>query len=378
MAGGRCPQHAKLRRNDLLGGTGGHSTQRVRRGPRRRRDAETGRPRPARAARSTAESARACRSRPEPGRRARSGQHHRRHRAGRRREVDAHGRLGDRALPATVRRCRVGVPRARTTTTPATLWTTLLGACATPSTERRGRGRPSAGHRWRCCAAAAKSREALEAMTSHRRRARSPAFVGRLARVLREVPYPHLAAARRRPPGPRPRRPRVPEPAAALGAGSSLRIVLGARADPALHLPRLRLEGRVRDIRDGDLRFLPDEAEAMLEPPTVCGSRYTQLNRLHSLTEGWAAGLGAGGRLAADRARRRPLPHLVRRRHRRHGGVPHRGGAGRARLHDTLDFMLVTCVAERLTPELAQPPVGSGRRRRDPRQAGGRPTPWSA
>ena len=232
---------------------------------------------------------------------------------------------------------------------PATLWATLLGALRDAVTSgavaAAERGAPA-----EVLAAAAESREALEAMRAPAPRAVS-AFVGRLARVLREVPYPiwlllddvHLV--------------RDPAGLDSLNllmrwAPAPLRIVLGARADPALHLPRLRLEGRVRDIRDGELRFLPDEAEAMLAAHGV-RLTYTQLNRLHSLTEGWAAGLGLA---AASLRTGRDVDHFL---------TSFAGDTGAmagylieevlAGLdYETLDFMLVTCVAERLTPELAQ------------------------
>jgi LuxR family maltose regulon positive regulatory protein len=135
-------------------------------------------------------------------------------------------------------------------------------------------------------------------------------------------------------------------------APASLHIVLGARADPALHLPRLRLEGRVRDIRDGDLRFRPPEAEAMLAAHGV-RLTHTQLNRLHGLTEGWAAGLGLA---AASLRTGRDVDHFL-------SSFAGDTGAMAGYLieevlagldQDSLDFMLLTCVAERLTPELAQ------------------------
>ena len=232
---------------------------------------------------------------------------------------------------------------------PATLWATLLGALRDAVTSGAvatvERGAPA-----EVLAVAAEGREALETMRAPAPRA-VPAFVGRLARVLREVPYPiwlllddvHLV--------------RDPAGLDSLNllmrwAPSPLRIVLGARADPALHLPRLRLEGRVRDIRDGELRFLPDEAEAMLAAHGV-RLTYTQLNRLHSLTEGWAAGLGLA---AASLRTGRDVDHFLT-------WFAGETGAMAAYLieevlagldHDALEFMLVTCVAERLTPELAQ------------------------
>ena len=230
----------------------------------------------------------------------------------------------------------------------ATLWTTLLGALRdavrSGAVAAAERGAPA-----EVLADAAEAREALEAMRAPAVPAVS-AFAGRLARVLREVPYPiwlllddvHLV--------------RDPAGLESLNlllrwAPSPLRIVLGARADPALHLPRLRLEGRVCDIRDGELRFLPDEAEAMLAAHGV-RLTYTQLNRLHSLTEGWAAGLGLA---AASLRTGRDVDHFL---------TSFAGDTGAmagylieevlAGLdHETLDFMLMTCVAERLTPELA-------------------------
>jgi LuxR family maltose regulon positive regulatory protein len=232
---------------------------------------------------------------------------------------------------------------------PATLWATLLGALRDAVTSgvlaAAERGAPA-----EVLAAAAESREALEAMRAPAPRAVS-AFVGRLTRVLREVPYPiwlllddvHLV--------------RDPAGLDSLNllmrwAPAPLRIVLGARADPALHLPRLRLEGRVRDIRDGELRFLPDEAEAMLAAHGV-RLTYTQLNRLHSLTEGWAAGLGlAAASLRTGRDVDRFLTSFAGDTGAMAGYLIEEVLAGLD--YETLDFMLVTCVAERLTPELAQ------------------------
>ncbi|HEU4998798.1 MAG TPA: LuxR C-terminal-related transcriptional regulator [Lapillicoccus sp.] len=232
---------------------------------------------------------------------------------------------------------------------PAMLWSTLLGALA----DAVVRGAELGGIRGDSDierALAVEAREAIEAMRPPVGPA-SSAFVGRLARVLRDVPFPvwlllddvHL----------------VRDPAALESmnqllrwAPASLHLVLGARADPALHLPRLRLEGRVRDIRDSDLRFRPAEAEAMLAAHGV-RLTHTQLNRLHSLTEGWAAGLGLA---AASLRTGRDVDHFL---------TSFAGDTGAMAGYliqevlagldqDALDFMLLTCVAERLTPELAQ------------------------
>ena len=67
-----------------------------------------------------------------------------------------------------------------------------------------------------------------------------------------------------------------------------------ARLDPPLSLPRLRLAGRLWELRADRLRFSPAEAATLLERS---GLHLTpaQVDTLHQRTGGWAAGL----RLAA-------------------------------------------------------------------------------
>ncbi|HEX5494942.1 MAG TPA: LuxR C-terminal-related transcriptional regulator [Mycobacteriales bacterium] len=73
-----------------------------------------------------------------------------------------------------------------------------------------------------------------------------------------------------------------------------LRLVLSARSEPRLGLPRLRLEGRLAEIGIDQLTFTGEEAAALLAEHRIrLGSG--DLNRLLRRTEGWAAGL----RLAA-------------------------------------------------------------------------------
>jgi LuxR family maltose regulon positive regulatory protein len=231
---------------------------------------------------------------------------------------------------------------------PGTLWATVLGALR----DGVARGADAADLRGDSNAQRAGAEDAAEALASMMPPARAavPGFVGRLARVLRDVPYPlwlmlddvHLV-----------RDPACLESLNLLlrWAPAGLHIVLGARADPAIHLPRLRLEGRVHDVRDGDLRFRAEEAEAMLEAHGV-RLTHTQLNRLHRLTEGWAAGLGLA---AASLRTGRDVDDFL---------ISFAGDTGAMAGYlieevlagldaETLDFMLLTCVAERLTPELA-------------------------
>jgi LuxR family transcriptional regulator, maltose regulon positive regulatory protein len=79
-----------------------------------------------------------------------------------------------------------------------------------------------------------------------------------------------------------------------LRAPSALRFVLATRHDVRLGLHRLRLEGRLAEIRAADLRFSADEAGELLAAAGVNVSG-AAVALLHERTEGWAAGL----RLAA-------------------------------------------------------------------------------
>jgi len=78
-----------------------------------------------------------------------------------------------------------------------------------------------------------------------------------------------------------------------------LTIVLMTRADPPFRLGRMRVRGRVREIRASDLRFDSIEAAALLggAADELDGQR---LDDLCERTEGWAAGLVLAG-LSLDR-----------------------------------------------------------------------------
>lgn len=73
-----------------------------------------------------------------------------------------------------------------------------------------------------------------------------------------------------------------------------LHVVLASRSDPRIGLHRLRLEGRLVEIRTADLRFPLEETRELLEAADVLLSDES-LAQLHERTEGWVAGL----RLAA-------------------------------------------------------------------------------
>ena len=82
------------------------------------------------------------------------------------------------------------------------------------------------------------------------------------------------------------------------------RLVLASRLDPPLSLPRLRLEGRLHEIRVDRLSFSPVEAGELLEAAGVHLDE-AQIRALNTLTGGWAAAL----RLAAISLRNAPDPN---------------------------------------------------------------------
>lgn len=69
-----------------------------------------------------------------------------------------------------------------------------------------------------------------------------------------------------------------------------LRLVLVARHDPPLLLHRLRVEGRLGEVRAYDLAFSGEEAAALLASRELALSPEQQA-RILAITEGWAAGL---------------------------------------------------------------------------------------
>ncbi|MFD8497675.1 LuxR C-terminal-related transcriptional regulator [Amycolatopsis sp. NPDC059657] len=82
-------------------------------------------------------------------------------------------------------------------------------------------------------------------------------------------------------------------------APSTVRVVLSARFPPPLILPRLKLEGRLREIGFGDLTFTTDETRLLYSNQ---GIRLTEseLALLMERTEGWAAGLRLAAITLAD------------------------------------------------------------------------------
>lgn len=90
------------------------------------------------------------------------------------------------------------------------------------------------------------------------------------------------------------------------GRRTPVRLVLAGRTDPALPIARLRLEGRLCELRAAALNLSVEETAALLDG---CGVRLTpqQTRLLHARTDGWAAGV----RLAAQRLQGHPHPDRV-------------------------------------------------------------------
>ena len=70
-----------------------------------------------------------------------------------------------------------------------------------------------------------------------------------------------------------------------------LDLVVASRADPPLPLPRLRVGGRLAELRAADLRFTAEEAAALLREATGGELPGEAVAALAARTEGWAAGL---------------------------------------------------------------------------------------
>jgi LuxR family transcriptional regulator, maltose regulon positive regulatory protein len=142
-------------------------------------------------------------------------------------------------------------------------------------------------------------------------------------------------------------------------APPALDLVLSSRADPPVPWGRLALEGRLRQVRNADLRFSPDEAGELFSRHGVRLGR-DDTNALCERTEGWAAGL----RLAACALSTDADPR----------GFVLSASATQVAVSDYLltevldrqdeaaqQFLLRTSVVDRVTPDLAVTLTGDSR-----------------
>ncbi len=133
-------------------------------------------------------------------------------------------------------------------------------------------------------------------------------------------------------------------------APANLHVVLAARSDPRVSLGRLRLQERLVEIRDAELRFDEDETSHLLAAEGLDLSA-EHVHRLWTLTEGWVASVA----LAAMTLRSgRDVDGVL-------DGFGSDGGLWfliEEVLHelpgDTHAFLLDTCLPERLSSEMAE------------------------
>ena len=90
----------------------------------------------------------------------------------------------------------------------------------------------------------------------------------------------------------------APDPSDVMALVSAVpqgvRLVVSTRVDPPLPLARMRLQGRLLELRQDDLRFTPAETEAALSRLGV-HLEADELALLDVLTEGWTAGVQLAG-----------------------------------------------------------------------------------
>ncbi len=87
-----------------------------------------------------------------------------------------------------------------------------------------------------------------------------------------------------------------------------LHLLLLTRADPSLSLARLRVEGRLVELRAADLRLTPEEIAAFFNQAMDLNLQQEDLRLLADQTEGWVAGL----QLAALSLRQRGIGDIAR------------------------------------------------------------------
>jgi LuxR family maltose regulon positive regulatory protein len=132
---------------------------------------------------------------------------------------------------------------------------------------------------------------------------------------------------------------------------ATLRIVLVSRFPPPLILPRLRLEGRLREVSTGSLTFERGEAAQLL---TSEGIELTgaELDLLMERTEGWAAGLRLAAMNLADAVE--PAALLARFTGDDRVMADYLAGEVLARLHKPArQLLLTTSICPAITVDLA-------------------------
>ena len=133
-------------------------------------------------------------------------------------------------------------------------------------------------------------------------------------------------------------------------ADARVRVALGCRFEPPIGLHRLRLTGRLHEVRAAQLAFTPDEADDFWRRHDIMLDAESRAV-LHSLTEGWPAGM----RMAAlSLEHGDPATFVAEFSGADRPVADYLAGEVLVRLPDeVVDFLLRTCVVEDLSVELA-------------------------
>jgi LuxR family maltose regulon positive regulatory protein len=130
----------------------------------------------------------------------------------------------------------------------------------------------------------------------------------------------------------------------------NVRVVIGSRSEPVLPLHRWRVNHRLAELRDVDLRLEVDEAEAML---SAFGVRLLadDIEMLTKRTEGWAAGLQLAALSLHGRDDAASFVHLFAGNNR--GVADFLVGEVLARQEPhVVDFLMATSIVDQLDAEL--------------------------
>ena len=133
-------------------------------------------------------------------------------------------------------------------------------------------------------------------------------------------------------------------------ADGAVRVALGCRFEPPIALHRLRLTGRLHEVRAAQLAFTAEEADEFWDRHDIVLDRESR-EVLHSLTEGWPAGM----RLAAlSLEHDDPATFVAQFSGADRPVADYLAGEVLERLpDDVVDFMLKTSVVEDLSVDLA-------------------------
>ena len=143
-------------------------------------------------------------------------------------------------------------------------------------------------------------------------------------------------------------------------APDQLHLVILSRSDPPLPTSRLRVAGRLVELRAEHLRFTVDEADELLRQALGLRLPEQDVSRLVARTEGWVAGLQLAGLRLADRPDAGSRSEFIERftgadRH----VVDYLGEEVlAAQPEDVRSFLLETAVLDRISADLAAAVTG--------------------